>query len=170
VKRAFEQGEASIASQADTKRQQVEATGLAPQIQEAIMAGDLATSQSASNQNIASVEQFNAQNAQQINQLQENADFKTNLFNLGQRDQYFVRNTQAADNAEIAQKLYNEQFNRLGYQQQNDLMNRNLVNATSQNYAVNADGTITFKAPQSQFIAPENTEYYNWALCFWYIQ
>lgn len=162
VKRAFEQGEASIASQADTKRQQVEATGLAPQIQEAIMAGDLATSQGASNQNIASVEGFNAQNQQQVNQLQENADFKTNLFNLGARDQYFVRNTQAQDNAEIAQKMYNDSYNRLGYQNQADLMNRNLVNATSDNYAVNANGTITFKAPSSYYNNADNSKYYAW--------
>lgn len=162
IKRSFEAGESAIASQADTKRQQVAATGLAPQIQEAIMAGDLATSQGASNQNIASVEGFNAQNQQQIQNMQANSDFKTNLFNLGARDQYFVRNTQAADNAEISQKLYNDSYNRLGFQQQNDLMNRNLVNATSQNYVINADGTVTFKAPSSYYNNADNSEYYAW--------
>jgi|GEM_PF-4544860 len=162
VKRAFEQGETAITGQADTRRQQLVASGLPPQIQEALMAGDLATSQAASNQNIASVEAFNAQNAQEIANRQQDANFKANLFNLGQRDQYFVRNTQAADNAEIAQKLYNEQFNKLGYQQQNDLMNRNLVNATAENYRVNSNGTITFLPPQSSFTPADNTEYYAW--------
>jgi len=162
VKRAFEQGETAIAGQADTRRQQLVASGLPPQIQEALMAGDLATSQAASNQNIASVEQFNAQNAQEIRNKQEDSNFKANLFNVNQRDAYFQRNTASQDNAEIAQKLYNEQFNKLGYQQQADLTNRNLVNATAENYRVNADGTITFLPPQSSFTPADNTEYYAW--------
>lgn len=162
IKRSFEAGESAIASQADTKRQQVEATGLAPQIQEAILAGDLATSQAASNQNIASVEGFNAQNAQQVQNMQANSDFKTNLFNLGKRDEYFVRNTIDADNAEKAQAMYNDDYNRLGYRTYKDNMERSLINATADNYRINNNGSLTFLEPRSQFVGAGNKPYWDW--------
>ena len=41
-------------------------------------------------------------------------------------------------------------------------MNRNLVNATAENYRVNSNGTITFLPPQSSFTPADNTEYYAW--------
>lgn len=162
VKRSFEAGESAIASQADTKRQQVEATGLPPQIQEAIMAQDLATSQGASNQNIASVEGFNAANQQQVQNMQANSDFKTNLFNLGERDKYFVRNTAAIDNAEKEQRMYNDDFNRLGYRTYKDAMQRSLINATADNYRINNNGSLTFLEPRSQFVPGDNRAYEDW--------
>lgn len=162
IKRTFEPGQAALANQLDTRRQQLIASGLSPMAVESLMANESANAQSSANQNIASVEQFNSQNQQQVNAMQENANFKNDLFNIGQRDTFFLRNTAARDNADISQKTYNDAYNRLGYRNQTDLTNKNLVNATAENYRINNDGTVTYLPPQNTNNIADNTAYFEW--------
>lgn len=159
AKRSFEAGQSALENQLEARRQQLAASGLNPMQQEALMANEAANTQEATNRNIASVEQFNAQNKAATANRQEDANFKTNLFNIGQRDQYFVRNTAAKDNADLAQQKYNEQYNKLGYKTQEDARNLATINAMFPERRINRDGTITFLPPQTND-TPDNTAYF----------
>lgn len=162
VKRSYEAGQAALENQLATREAQIAASGLAPQIQQALIANESANIANAQNENIARVEQFNAQNQQDVANRQADANFKANLFNIGQRDVYFNRNTAAIDNYELAQKQYNDTFNRLGMQYQQDMFNKSLVNSTASNYRINSDGSITFLPPTTSFVPADNTAYYAW--------
>lgn len=162
VKRSFEAGQAALDNQLNTREEQIIASGLSPQIQQSLMANEAANIASAQNQNIASVESFNAQNQQEMANRQADSTFKTNLFNLGQRDQYFVRNTQAIDNDELAQKQYNDSLNKAAQQLQQDKFGKSLINATAENYRINADGSLTVLPPSAKFVQGDNTLYNQW--------
>ena len=145
VKRTYEQGEAALANQVDTQRQQLVAQGLPPQMQAGIMANVAANAQMASNDNIAKVEQFNAANEQDIYNKQEDAYLKTNIFNANQRDMYFQRNTAAKDNQDIAQKMYNDSWNNYGFSKERENISRGLINAKNENFWVDGSGNIILK-------------------------
>ncbi|HSE99914.1 MAG TPA: hypothetical protein VLA48_03375 [Nitrososphaeraceae archaeon] len=162
VKRSFEAGQAALDNQLNTREEQIIASGLSPQIQQSLMANEAANIASAQNQNIASVEAFNAQNQQEMANRQADVNFKANLFNVNQRDVYFQRNTAAQDNAELSQKAYNDSLNKVGQQQQQDAFNRSLINASAERYRVNADGSLTFLPPQTGFVQGDNTLYNQW--------
>lgn len=145
VKRTYEQGEAALANQVDTQRQQLVAQGLPPQMQAGIMANIVANAQMASNDNIAKVEQFNAANEQDIYNKQEDAYLKTNIFNTNQRDMYFQRNTASKDNQDIAQKMYNDSWNNYGFSKERENISRGLINAKNENFWVDGSGNINLK-------------------------
>ena len=156
VKRSFEAGQAALDNQLNTREEQIIASGLSPQIQQSLMANEAANIANAQNQNIASVEGFNAQNQQEISNRQADANFKVNLFNTNQRDVYFQRNTAAIDNQNLAEKTYNDALNRVGQQQQQDAFNRSLINASAERYRVNADGSLTFLPPTTAYNPADN--------------
>jgi hypothetical protein len=157
-KRALEPGQVAISNNLDTQREQLIASGLSPQIQAAMLANANASAMEAQNANIASVEQYNAQNQQQVNNMQANANYKNDLMNLELRDKYAVRNIQAKDNEFLANKMYNDTYNTLGYRTQQDNFNRSLANASFENYKINRDGTLAFTPPpKSSYTAGDNT-------------
>lgn len=156
VKRSFEAGQAALDNQLNTREEQIISSGLPPQIQQSLMANEAANIAGAQNQNIASVETFNAQNQQETANRQADANFKANLFNVNQRDVYFQRNTAAIDNQNLSEKVYNDSLNRVGQQQQQDAFNRSLINASAENYRVNADGSLTFLPPTTTYNPADN--------------
>ena len=159
-KRALEPGQVAISNNLDTQREQIIASGMSPQIQSALMANANASAMEAQNANIASVEQYNAQNQQQVNNMQANANYKNDLLNMQNRDTYAVRNIQAKDNEGLANKMYNDAYNTLGYKTQQDNFNRSLANASFENYKINRDGTLAFTPPpQSSYTAGDNAEW-----------
>ena len=156
-KRALEPGQVAISNNLDTQREQIIASGMSPQIQSALMANANASAMEAQNANIASVEQYNAQNQQQVNNMQANANYKNDLLNMQNRDTYAVRNIQAKDNKGLVDKMYNDTYNTLGYKTQQDNFNRSLANASFENYKINRDGTLAFTPPpQSSYTAGDN--------------
>jgi molybdenum-dependent DNA-binding transcriptional regulator ModE len=162
-KRALEPGQVAISNNLDTQREQLIASGLSPQIQASMMANANASAMEAQNANIASVEQYNAQNQQQVNNMQANANYKNDLMNLELRDKYAVRNIQAKDNEGLANKMLNDTYTKLGYRTQQDNFNRSLANASFENYKINRDGTLAFTPPpKSSYTAGDNTAYNKW--------
>lgn len=144
--------ETSLA-EADRQRQtaleSLRATGLPPQVQEALSAQQLASSQIASNDAIAKAEQFNAQNQYQTDQFnigQATKEALTNeQFNQGYQDKMMA--TMA--NQERDTRRYFNNLNQQNRQNFEDVANLNFLNATRENYYANTDGTVTYVKPQT---------------------
>ena len=126
---------AEQARQQYTAQEQVQATGLPVQIQQAILAQNLASGQMASNDAISKVEGFNRGQ-------QYNAD----VFNIGQRAKEQLANEQYAqdyqakmlgsiDNTQRDWRNYLIEGNLQNRSNYNSIENANLLNAMNQNYA-----------------------------------
>ena len=101
---------ASQAQQQLTAREQLSATGLPPQIQEALSAQQFATGQMSANDAISKTENFNRTNQMQVDQFNIGQRAKEDITNAQFKDTYMVRNTQARDNSEKDWRAY---FNEL---------------------------------------------------------
>ena len=101
---------ANQAQQQLTAREQLSATGLPPQIQEALSAQQFATGQMSANDAISKTENFNRTNQMQVDQFNIGQRAKEDITNAQFKDTYMVRNTQARDNSEKDWRAY---FNEL---------------------------------------------------------
>jgi len=134
IKQTVEPYLAEQARQQYTAQEQLSATGLPPQIQQALMAQNLASSQMSANDAIAKVEQFN-------NQQQYNAD----IFNTQQRGKEDLANQSYAQDyqAKMLGSMANTERDLRNFYTEGNLQNRanyqsienvNLLNAMNENY------------------------------------
>jgi len=125
---------AEQARQQLTANEQLQATGLPPQIQQALQAQNLASGQMASNDAIAKVEQFNT-----------GQQFTTDQFNIGQRAKEDISNQQFAQSYQdkMLSSMANTERDYRAYLTEGNLQNKanwksienaNLLNRISENY------------------------------------
>ena len=123
-----------------TDVERIEQAGMSPQQTEALLAQGLSSSQMASNDAIAKVEQYNAQN-----------QFQTDQYNLGARSKEDIMNAQFRQNfqGKVLQTLANQeesmrnQYRSNFLQEQanaNKVINMNTANALNDNFAVTPSG------------------------------
>lgn len=101
---------AEQARQQLTARDQLSATGLPPQMQEALSAQQFASGQMSANDAIAKTETYNRNNQTATDQFNLQQRGKEDIMNAQFKDTYMVRNTQARDNSEKDWRAY---FNEL---------------------------------------------------------
>ena len=134
IKQTVEPYLAEQARQAMTARQQMTATGLPPQMQEALLGQQLATTQLSANDAISKTENFNRQN-----------QFQTDQFNIGQRAKEEITNEQFSQDyqTKMLGSMANTERDWRNYYTEGNLQNRadyqsvenaNLLNAMSENY------------------------------------
>jgi hypothetical protein len=134
IKQTVEPYLAEQARQQLTAQEQLSATGLPPQIQQALQAQNLASGQMASNDAISKVEQFNTQN-----------QFQADQFNIGQRAKEDITNEQFAQdyqskmlgsmaNTERDYRAYLNEGNQQNRANWQSVENANLLNRMSENY------------------------------------
>jgi len=134
IKQTVEPYLANQASQLYTAQEQLSATGLPPQIQQALQAQAFASNQMASNDAISKVEQFNA-----------GQQFNADQFNIGQRAKEDITNEQFAQsyqdkmlgsiaNTERDYRNYLIEGNLQNRASWKDIENANLLNANVENY------------------------------------
>jgi hypothetical protein len=135
-----------IARQNQTALESLRASGLPPQVVEAIAVGQLATSQ-------ASTEDVN----RKVNQYNAQSQYQADLTNMNQAAKEDLMNTQYAqdyqDKMMATINAYEGNFNR--YLIQNNLQNRQnrldklaLNTMNRENFSINGNGNISYIAPQ----------------------
>ena len=112
-----------------TAQEQVSATGLPPQIQQALQAQQLATTQMSANDAIGKVENFNAQNQFQADQFNIGQGDKEQILNAQFNQDYQNKMMQSTANQERDLRRYFNQNNAINRQNFNDVSNLNLTNA-----------------------------------------
>ena len=118
--------------QADVAR--VQASGLSPQAQEAVLAGGLASSQLAANDAIMKTELANQANQAQVEQFNLGQRSKEELTNLQFGQQYEQQMLQGMNNYERDLRGYYNEFNAQNRQNYKDVENLNMLNAQNENY------------------------------------
>ena len=123
-----------------TDVERIEQAGMSPQQTEALLAQGLSSSQMASNDAIAKVEQYNAQNQFQADQYNLGARSKEDIMNAQFRQNFQDKSMQTlANNEESMRNQYRSNF----LQEQsnaNKVINMNTANALNDNFAVTPSG------------------------------
>jgi hypothetical protein len=110
--------------------EQVNQSGLPPQVAQALMASGLATTQASSNDIIAKIEQMNQQNAQQVQQFNIGQNAKEDITNEQFSIDYQNKMMQALANTERDLRNFFIQNNLTQRQNFNDVRDLNLLNAS----------------------------------------
>lgn len=123
-----------------TDVERIEQAGMSPQQTEALLAQGLSSSQMASNDAIAKVEQYNAQNQFQADQYNLGARSKEDIMNAQFRQDYQGKALQTLANQEESMR---NQYRSNFLQEQansNKVINMNTANALNDNFAVTPSG------------------------------
>lgn len=142
--------------QRQTSLEALRATGLPPQVQEALSAGQLASSQGAANEAIAKTEQFNAQN-----------QYQTDQFNIGQASKEDLMNTQYAQdyqdkmmatlaNQERDMRRYYSDLNQQNRANFNYIDRRNIANEAFENFSTTGSD-VTYNPTSKVYTMPGGT-------------
>ena len=123
-----------------TDVERIEQAGMSPQQTEALLAQGLSSSQMASNDAIAKVEQYNAQNQFQADQYNLGARSKEDIMNAQFRQNFQDKSMQTLANQEESMR---NQYRSNFLQEQansNKVINMNTANALNDNFAVTPSG------------------------------
>lgn len=145
-----------------TAREQLSATGLPPQIQEALSAQQFASGQMSANDAISKTENFNRTN-----------QFQTDQFNIGQRAKEDIMNEQFAmtyqnqmlgsmANTERDLRAYYNEGNAINNAKWNHINDVNLTNAKQEQYSYNPGVGVTFNNNREGDLSTKD-ENFNWA-------
>lgn len=148
---------AEQASQQLTNREQLVASGLPPQIQQALSASSGAAGQMAANDAISKVENYNRQN-----------QFATDQFNIGQRAKEDITNEQFAQDyqTKMLGSIANTERDRNNFYIQSNLDNvnkwntindANVINARNENYQINPGVGVEYTPGYTQGINKMNS-------------
>lgn len=134
--------------QRQTSLEALRATGLPPQIQESLSAGQLATSQGAANEAIAKTEQFNAQNQFQTDQFNIGQAAKEDLMNTQYAQDYQDKMMQTMANQERDMRRYYNELNAQNRANFNYVDRRNIANQAFSNFSTSgSDVTYNSSTP-----------------------
>lgn len=123
-----------------TDAERVEQTGMSPQQQEAVLAQNLASSQMASNDAISKVEQWNAQNQNQVDVYNAGAQTKEDIMNAQFRQDYQNKALQTiANQEESVRNQYRTAFLQ-DVANQNKIIDMNRINLLSDQFALTPTG------------------------------
>lgn len=140
----------------DTER--IEQAGMSPQQTEALLAQGLSSSQMASNDAIAKVEQYNAQNQFQTDQYNLGAQAKEDIMNAQFRQNFQDKSMQTlANQEESVRNQYRSNF----LQEQanaNKVINMNTANALNNQFAITPTGIIPLNNKAYE-ISPDSKAY-----------
>ena len=162
IKQTVEPYLAEAERQRATSLEQLIASGLPPQIAEALSAQQLASGQLSANDAISKVEGFNTQNQFEADKINMNQSDKEKLLNEQLNQGYQDKMMQTVANQERDMRGYFNNWNDYELQKYKDNFNRNVINMQYENKQINPDGTIDFVAPLSSSQPVDNTEYNNW--------
>jgi len=137
----------------------VQASGLPPQAQEALLSQGLASSQMASNDAISKIESFNAQNQAQIDQYNLGQRSKEDLTNSQFNQQYEQQVLGGLNNYENNWRSYYNEQNLQNRQNYKDIENINMINSQNENFQyVPGVGLQYINTPKTNLALPSLNE------------
>lgn len=143
--------------QRQTAMESLRASGLPPQIQEALASSQLASSQGAVNDGIAKTEQFNAQNQFQADQFNIGQASKEDLVNTQFAQDYQDKMMQTLSNQERDMRRYYNELNAQNRYNFNYIDRRNIANESFENFSTTgSDITYNPSMNQSSGVIPQN--------------
>ena len=153
---------ANQAQQQLTAREQLSATGLPPQIQEALSAQQFATGQMSANDAISKTENFNRTNQMQVDQFNIGQRAKEDIMNEQFSQTYSNQMLQGMANTERDLRAYYNEGNAINNAKWNHINDVNLTNAKQEQYQYNPGVGVTFNNNRAGDLSTKD-ENFNWA-------
>lgn len=144
LKQTVEPYIAEQARQQLTAREQLSATGLPPQIQEALSAQQFASGQMSANDAISKTENFNRTNQMQVDQFNIGQRAKEDIMNEQFSQTYSNQMLQGMANTERDLRAYYNEGNLQNRANWRDIDNTNLLNAQNEQYQYNPGVGVSF--------------------------